>query len=169
MLEEVGKKKIEEIAIEAFNKTRNKFNMFNLNNMNKNIKSLTIETITGEDISSPAKYIPEGNLIVSKQDLRKYKLSSEDFRHMISHEFIHMASTLKPTAFWGTKVGLSKGSGMFVKNIALNEGVTDYLTETICEKESSIGYIFEKKCAKSLHMILGDEFLQAFLMRIIIL
>lgn len=161
MVKKVNKQNVEELIMQATEKMRKKFSNLNLENMENNIKSL--EVSIKNRIFLPTSYFPEGNVMVVKEDLTEYEFLEKDFKHMISHEFCHMATTTNPTAFLGTKSGFIKGYGRFTKNIAITEGMTDYLTEEIMGEKSQIAYIFEKKCARSLRMIFGDNFLQSFL------
>lgn len=153
--------KVENLIKEMAQNMRILFGDFDLKNMNKNLEGLEFE-MHGEHPNIPAFYGPEYNLISIKKDLSEFNLSDKELKYMITHEFSHMSSTRNAKSFFKILSGLQRGSGFFTKNIAITEGLTEYVTRKTTGLEIDIAYVFERKCAESLMTIFGNVFLQSY-------
>lgn len=136
------------------------FNQFDLSNLNKNAEKIYFDVET--KIQTPAAYIAETNSVILGQKLDD-KYTEDERKHAIYHELVHMTTTKKARSF-NPKTGFSFIAGAAIaKRVAITEGMTEYMTERITGNEIDIAYLFEKRCAKSLCMIFGDDVIQDFL------
>lgn len=136
------------------------FKQFNFSNLDKNAQNVYFDVKTF--IRMPAAYIAEYNTIMLGPSLDDGYTESEK-KHAIYHELVHMATT-KRKGMLKPKTGFGFIAGMVVaKRVAITEGMTEYITEKITGSEIDIAYLFEKRCAKSLHEIFGDDIIQDFL------
>lgn len=157
----VDLKKIEKFINDLGQNMRTHFKDFDLKNMEKNLKGIEFGT-HGEQPMVPAFYGPEYNMISIKEDISKFNYTEEELKYMISHEFSHMASTRNAKSMFGLRSGLQRGGGFFMKNVAITEGLTEYVTREVTGLNIDMAYTFERKCAEALITILGDEFLQSY-------
>jgi len=138
---------------------RAKFSTFDLTNMDKNGKTIHFDVET--KIETPARYLSDYNAVILGEKLDD-RYTENERKHAVYHELVHMAST-KNSKILNSKTGFGFIYPPFIaKRIAITEGLTEYITEEITGNEIDISYVFEKRCAKSLCMIFGDDIIQDF-------
>lgn len=139
---------------------REKFGNFDLSNMDKNAEKIYFDVET--KIQTPARYVSDYNAVILGQNLDDTYTEAEK-QHAIYHELVHMTTTKKAGGF-NPKTGFGFIAGQAIaKRVAITEGMTEYMTERITGNEIDIAYLFEKRCAKSLCVIFGDDIIQDFL------
>lgn len=138
------------------NKMRHCFKDYDLSNMEKNIKD-GVELRYFSRLSVPARYSADDNMVFVGEELDTNKFSPDDKKHMYFHELVHMSSA-KNVRTLRVKMGLLKAIGPIIrKRDAVNEGVTDVITEKVMGKKTNQAYLFEKMAVKALISILGEE------------
>lgn len=157
----VNLQKLEKFINDMGQNMRIKFKDFDLKNMEINLNGLEFGT-HGEHPRVPAFYGPEYNMISIREDISEWNYTEEELKYIITHEFSHVASTRNAKSMFGIRSGLQRGSGFFMKNIAITEGLTEYVTRKVTGINIEIAYTFERNCAEALITILGDEFLQTY-------
>lgn len=153
--------RVEKFIKEMAQNMKIEFKDFELKNMEINLQGLELGT-HGEHPNIPAFYGPEYNMISIKEDIAELNYTEDELKYIIIHEFSHMASTRNAKSMFNIKSGLQRGSGFFMKNIAITEGLTEYATRKVTGLNIDMAYTFERKCAEALITILGDEFLQSY-------
>jgi len=157
----INLQKLEKFINDMGQNMRTHFKYFDLKNMEINLNTLEYGT-HGEHPKVPAFYGPEYNMISIKEDITELNYTEDELKYIIIHEFSHMASTRNAKSMFGIRSGLQRGSGFFMKNIAITEGLTEHVTREATRIKIDMAYTFERKCAEALIIIFGDEFLQSY-------
>ena len=143
---------------EIINTIENSFNQKDLNNFHYNIKNLKVRVHDNLDkiAGQPAVGVVEGCYVLRKNQIDMLK--ERKMENTLSHEVIHLAST--------RKIGLLRNphSGFLRQHIlestigiGLNEGYTEYLTNSLFKTSGYRSYIFEQIVARSIEDIVGKE------------
>ena len=143
---------------EIVNKIENSFNQKDLNNFHYNIKNLKVRVHDNLDkiAEQPIVGVVEGCY-----DLRKNQIDMLKERQMentLSHEVIHLASTRKIGLLRNPHTGFLRQHMLeSTIGIGLNEGYTEYLTNSLFKTNGYRSYIFEQIVARSIEDIVGKE------------